>query len=156
MNNTAAAGISIQWQYMTASSGGWQDITGANNASHTIAGGITVPTDYRAKVVCSNGSGTAYSNILAITINPFTQCYCLIDFPSGVEPITLVDFANINNATPNTSSTAWENFTAISGTVTKGQTYTMTVKGNTMGNYSSYIKTFIDWNRNGLFTDPGE
>src|SRR6185503_15999214 len=78
--------------------------------------------------------------------------------PSNVEPITLVNFSNINNATSATlnGTPALENFTSIVGNVSKGQSYTMTVKGNTDGNFTTRIDVYIDWNQDGDLTDAGE
>lgn len=73
------------------------------------------------------------------------------------EPITLVSFAGINNSSSAlTTAPAHENFIAISGTVNVGLTYTLTVKGNTAGNYTDGVFVYIDWNKNNVFTDAGE
>jgi hypothetical protein len=151
---TAAVGVDVQWQRDQGS--GWSNITGANALSYTETGGISVPTSYQAVVTCVNATGSATSNVVAVAINGVNQCYCQPNFPSGVEPITLVDFAGINNGTPNTSSAAYEDFSALSGSVAMGSSYGITVKGNTLGNYTDYIRAYIDWNQNGVFTDPGE
>ena len=78
---------------------------------------------------------------------------------SGTEPITLVNFAGINNTTnPDIGAVnpAHENFTAIVGSVFAGSTYSITLKGNTDGNYNTNLSVFIDWNQNNVFTDAGE
>jgi uncharacterized repeat protein (TIGR01451 family) len=85
----------------------------------------------------------------------FPEPYPPVTFPQGVEPITNVTFAGINNTTSPTSSVPHEDFTAIIGNVDPGHTYHISVEGNTMGAYTSYVNVFIDWNRNGVF-DAGE
>jgi hypothetical protein len=85
--------------------------------------------------------------------------YCgPLAFPQGNEPISLVNFAGINNATSATvaGASAHENFTTIFGSVTAGQTYQITVKGNTDGDYPNLFTVYIDWNRDGDFLDIGE
>ncbi|MET3730746.1 GEVED domain-containing protein [Moheibacter stercoris] len=84
--------------------------------------------------------------------------YCgPITFEFGVEPITHVIFANIDNeSSAATSSPAHEDFTSIVGNVTKGETYELRVEGNTAGNWQNYITAFIDWNQNGILDDAGE
>lgn len=86
--------------------------------------------------------------------NPSTAApYCDVTAEFDVEPITLVQFAGINNATSELVNTtpAYENFTEIVGEVTKRQTYTLTVKGNTVGLHEHDIRVFIDWNQNNTF-----
>ncbi|HLP65117.1 T9SS type A sorting domain-containing protein [Flavobacterium sp.] len=88
----------------------------------------------------------------------FPAPYCgPIAFANNEEPITLVNFAGINNSSPNTlGGVAHQDFTAIVGNVTAGQTYPITLKGNTDGNFNTNLSVFIDWNQDGDFTDSGE
>lgn len=85
----------------------------------------------------------------------FPEPYCPVTFTSGVEPITLVNFAGINNPSPATipGGLPLEDFTAIVGNVTAGVTYPITVNGNTDGPYTNYFRVFVDWDQNGLFDD---
>jgi len=41
-------------------------------------------------------------------------------------------------------------------TLSKGQTYTLKVTGETIGGWTEYVKAWIDFNNNGVFTDSGE
>ncbi|WNM18307.1 T9SS type A sorting domain-containing protein [Flavobacterium capsici] len=94
----------------------------------------------------------------------FPNPYCgPITFTNNVEPITLVNFAGINNTTSalvgtanGTTIVAHEDYTAITGNVTAGQSYPITLKGNTDGAFNTNLSVFIDWNHNNVFTDPGE
>ncbi|MDP2161136.1 MAG: T9SS type A sorting domain-containing protein [Flavobacterium sp.] len=87
----------------------------------------------------------------------FPAPYCNVTFTSGVEPITLVNFAGINNPSPAAiGGAALEDFTAIIGTVAAGVSYPITLNGNTDGNYINYFRVYIDWNQNNDFLDPGE
>ena len=76
----------------------------------------------------------------------------------GDEPITSVNFAGINNTSSEVTGVgnSHEFFTSQSANVTAGQTYTMTIQGNTGGPYDSNIVAFFDWNQNGILNDPGE
>lgn len=84
--------------------------------------------------------------------------YCTLTFTSTVEPITLVQFAGINKSTlASTSSPGYEDFsTSDIGNVVAGQTYPITLKGNTDGNYTNRFTVFIDFNGNGTLNDTGE
>ena len=87
----------------------------------------------------------------------FPQPYCNVTFPSGVQPISHVTFAGIDNpSSPGGGTPALENFTSIFGDVAPGQTASMAVQGNTEGNFTNVITAYVDWNQNGVFTDPGE
>ena len=74
---------------------------------------------------------------------------------TNVEPITLVNFAGINNTTsPVLNGTpSHEDFTSITGNIARGGTYPITLKGNTAGGFTNTFVVFIDWNQNGNFND---
>lgn len=76
----------------------------------------------------------------------------------GDEPITLVNFAGINNTTAATLNIGnyHEYFLSQTANVTAGQSYDITLKGNTGGNFTSNFAVFIDWNQNGSLDDAGE
>lgn len=87
----------------------------------------------------------------------FPAPYCNVTFTDGVEPITLVQFAGINNTSPAAiGGPAIQDFTAITGNVTAGVSYPITLKGNSDGSYTNYFRVYIDWNQNNVFTDAGE
>ncbi|RXM51110.1 MULTISPECIES: T9SS-dependent choice-of-anchor J family protein [unclassified Chryseobacterium] len=74
------------------------------------------------------------------------------------EPITLVNFAGINNTTSNAigAGVSHEYFLNQTATVTQGQSYNITLKGNTGGNWTDSFVVFIDWNHNGIMDEAGE
>jgi hypothetical protein len=105
--------------------------------------------------------------LMLVSYSGFAQFplpYCgPVAFTSDVEPITLVNFAGINNSTsalvgPNNGTTiiAHEDYTSISGNVTAGSSYTITIKGHTGGNFTNRFMVFADWNQDGDFADTSE
>ncbi len=101
------------------------------------------------------------TNILTLLFISFTsfvysQTYCPVSVTNTVEPITLVDFAGINNSTASSGTPGFQDFSAITGNVTAGTSYTLTLKGNTSGNNTCYFRAYIDWNGDGDFFDAGE
>lgn len=87
----------------------------------------------------------------------FPAPYCAASFSSGVEPITKVQFAGINNASPaTTGGDALQNFLSLTAAVQQTGSYTITVEGNSDGPYTNFYRVFFDWNQNNDFTDPGE
>jgi hypothetical protein len=154
-------GITYQWQRSTNGTD-YTNITTAGTAA-TYAVNQTATTWYRAIVTCSGSSETTTSTPVQITTLNI-DCPCEIEFWSAIEPITLVNFAGINNASPNSEMTpSVEDFTNIApAQVTQGVSYPITLKGNTVDEpdneepYVNYFKVYIDWNHNGSFDDNGE
>jgi hypothetical protein len=120
------------------------DVTGAVDGSYLN----TIPVG--ALQTDQGANAKAASATLKVGLT-FPEPYPPVTFPSGVEPITKVTFAGIDNTTPATSSIPLEDFTAISGNVLVGSTYLISVQGNTVGPYTTYVNAFVDWNRNGIF-----
>ncbi|TDE55322.1 T9SS sorting signal type C domain-containing protein [Flavobacterium sp. GT3P67] len=87
-----------------------------------------------------------------IEITSTFKAYCMPSFNNGVEPITNVTFAGINNTTTNVlGGPSLESF-CITGSVIQGSVLNaISVKGNTDGNFTEFIKVYIDWDQNGFF-----
>ena len=148
-NFTNGTGVTYQWQSAASSSGPWTNV-GPN--SHIYVTSISTATWFRCQVTCSGNTGT--STPVQVMLNAPTSCYCAAGATStAFEKISRVQFNTIDNAS--TSTAGYENFTAISTTVFKGQTLPMTV--TISGGFSSdQVLVWIDFNQNGSFTDPGE
>ena len=91
--------------------------------------------------------------LLACVTNLHAQTYCASSFTT-TEPITNVTFNTLNN-NPGSAS-GYVNNTNLSTDLIKGLGYTISVNGDTDGNYTNYISVFIDFNQNGSFDDAGE
>lgn len=147
-------GLTYQWQSSTDGINFTDVATGGNNTTYTTTQAAT--TWYRARVSC--GTDFIFTTPIEITSNGL-DCLCDISFSYDVEPITLVNFAGINNtSSPMVNGTpALQNFTSLApGTITQGQSYPITLKGNTAGNFENYFTVYFDWNHNGDLTDEGE
>lgn len=85
-------------------------------------------------------------------INGVSDNYCDVTVEWDVEPITLVNFADLNNPTSAAinGTPAYEDFTSMIANVEQGETYTITVKGNTV-NLEHDVRVFIDWNQDSVF-----
>lgn len=147
--------MAYQWQ---SSEDGitYTDVADAN-ASTYIA---TIITDkwYRTNVTCTESGQSTLTSPIKLTSTGF-PCYCQITFDNGVEPITHVSFAGIDNSSSAEidGSPAIEDFTALPpGQVEPGKSYTFSLQGNTDVGYENVICVYIDFNRNGSFSDSGE
>ncbi|RWX00788.1 T9SS type A sorting domain-containing protein [Flavobacterium cerinum] len=150
-----ATGYTYQWQKSTDGVA-YTDIAGATAAS--ITSPQTVNTWYRAIITCT-GSGTPVTSTPVQVVNNGLACLCEVEFLGDTEPITKVQFAGINNTTSAVINGTPDNedFTLLPpGEVTAGNTYPITLQGNTGGNWTNHFKVYIDFNHNGLLTDPGE
>jgi subtilisin family serine protease len=102
----------------------------------------------------NHGSNAApASSTLEVTAGAFPAPYCARSFGT-TEPITLVQFAGINNPSTNAlGPPSLQDFLSVSGTVRPGSTYLLTVKGNSDGNYLNVYRAYIDWNQDGVFEE---
>lgn len=84
--------------------------------------------------------------------------YCEPTFTDGVEPITNVTFAGINNTSSATTGAtpSIQYFCSMTGNVMQGLGYTISLKGNTGGAFTDHFRVFVDWNIDGDFIDAGE
>ena len=149
----------------------------AGSGSVTLSSGASIPAgaSCTVKVDVSSAATGSYANTIAAgalqtnhgnnagaasaTLKvglTFPEPYCPVTFPSAVEPITRVLFDGIDNPSPTTGGPPLQDFTTIIGNVVPGQTLPMTVEGNTSGSFTTKVVAYIDWNQNGVFTDPGE
>ncbi|WP_241485272.1 GEVED domain-containing protein [Psychroserpens damuponensis] len=87
----------------------------------------------------------------------FPEPYCNITDAGNVtvEEITEVSFAGTTISNTDTSSVLVDE-TETHVNVTPGETYTIAVKGNTVGPFDTDIVAFIDWNQNDILDDTGE
>ena len=150
-------GLSRIWQSSPSGDNDWADIDGETSESLTVTDGVLVATDYRYVVTCATSEESDESDVIQVSINPnITECYCEFSVSSTVEPITYVSFGDIDNTTAATSDVAYEDFTDQTTEVNVGESYEITLKGDTRGSFTNYFTVFIDWNQNGILDDEGE
>lgn len=114
-----------------------------------------------------NSYGEVEDYTVTITNDPTPEAnYCIPSWTGWAvneptEPITLVQLGRngvnrIDNPSSDLVSTdtpRYEDFSAISMNVIKGETYTLKVKGNTNGDNINYITVYFDWNGDGVFSN---
>lgn len=68
-NTPTELGITYQWQSSPAGQNNFTNISGATTLNYQVVG-VNASTDFRASATCTNaGGGTAYSNIVSVTVN---------------------------------------------------------------------------------------
>jgi hypothetical protein len=92
----------------------------------------------------------ASSSVLASS----NYCPIYAKSPSCYEHITRV---NLNGNEKVSGGSNYSNFTnATLATLNVGATYTLSVDINTSGNYTEYVKAWIDYNNDGMFSSDEE
>lgn len=125
-----------------------------------VASGLTASTAYSFSVKAKDAANnlSASSNVVNVTTlaGSTTITYCASTSSSTAdEKIGRVVLGTINN--PSTGTTGYENFTALSTNLTRGTANTITITPSwTSTVYSEGYAVWIDYNKNGLFTDAGE
>jgi hypothetical protein len=163
-NASQGDGITYQWQ-SSSDGNNYSNITGATNPSLTAS--QTANTYYQCVVTCVPSGQSGTSTPLFITIEPFANCYC----PSNATTTFNEEILNVKLGTLNNSSTCssvggpgsiqsqYSNYTTTVAppNIAATASYLLNISVGTCGtNNLNMTKVFIDYNQNGLFTDPGE
>jgi hypothetical protein len=157
---TGVSGISIQWQ--TSTDGINFTNKPFNSNVPTTPDTITVPTYYRAVVICSGGD-SAISNVVFVGLNPPTACYCTPTFTSGcnlndlINEFSINTLVNSNSGCNNGNGNGYTVFppSQYTTTLVEGATYVVSLtSGSGSGTHGAGL--WIDFNQNGSFADPGE
>lgn len=118
--------------------------------------GFTNGTSYCLKVFIRRGT-TWSEGVEVCAVPSLTYCNSYGDGSDGFFTlINNVEFNTINNASPTTVDNDYSDFTAISTTVTLGETYNLDVRVETDGAYTTTTRAWIDWNNDGDFSDSNE
>lgn len=122
------------------------------------ATGLTAGTAYAFSIKAKDAAGntSASSNVVNVTTSSTSVSYCASQGNSVAdEKIANVQFVSINN--PSTGGTGYTDFTSISTNVTRGSSYTISITPQwTSSVYSEGYSVWIDYNKDGDFTDAGE
>lgn len=158
-----STGSPTSWAWVIAPASGWAYAGGTNANSQNPQVTFTTLGFYTITLTATNLQGSDaevknnYIEVTAASSGPCTSTSTQT-CTTNDEFISIVSFNTINN---NTGCGNYTNYSAVSTTVTKGQSYDLTVTpaiGTTEG--SAYtddeIAAWIDWNDDGDFADAGE
>ncbi len=166
-SGTTSTAVNLFWTASTDNVG----VTGYNiyngttlafTAATNSAGlsGLTASTTYNFTVKAKDAVGnlSASSNAVSVTTLAATTTvtYCASTSNSTAdEKIGKVALGTISNTS--TGTAGYENFTAQSTNVTRGTAYTITITPSwTSTKYNEGYGVWIDYNKNGFFTEAGE
>ena len=133
-------------------------VTTATGVSATVSG-LSASTAYNFSVKAKDAAGnlSASSNVVNVnTLAGSSVVYCTsTSSNTNDERIGKVVLGSINNTT--TGTAGYENFTAQSTGLGRGTANTITITPTWTGTvYSEGYGVWIDYNKNGFFTDAGE
>jgi len=166
-NITSGSGVNYQWQSSP------DGITWTNFGTSSPSQSVTqsAATYYQCIVTCTNSGQSGTSTPVQVLQNPFYSCYCASSaLYTGDEDIFNVTFGSLSNSStcastgtgPGSVLSLYSNYTSGVGapaipTVMQGSAVPLSVEVGTCGGfYGATTTVFIDWNQNGVFTDPGE
>ncbi|WP_445755940.1 reprolysin-like metallopeptidase [Polaribacter sp.] len=129
------------------------NVTTNSYTSTNLAG--TTQYFWRIKPKNTCGEGTFSNPFSFTTLNPAYCTSTFTDEVGGKEYISNVTFNTINNNSGNNTSVGYENFTAISTNVKRGETHQISVTLNADG-YQDHVYVFIDWNQDYVFDNATE
>ena len=151
----AVAGASFDLQYRQVGAGTWTTVS--VNGISTNLSGLSTLTQYEAQVrsKCPDNSTSAYSSAINFTTSDVQLNYCSSASTNiNDEYIGRVQLNTIDNAS---GGQFYTDFTGVSTTLTKDAQYTITVTPTWTGTiYNEGYSVWIDYNRDGDFTDAGE
>lgn len=152
---TAVPGASYDLRYRQVGTPSWT--TAAVSGISLNVSGLTALTQYEAQVrsKCSGGSNSAYTNSVNFTTTDVQLNYCAAaSTNTNDEYISRVQLNTIDNSS---GPQFYSDFTSLSTTLTKDTQYTITVTPTWTGTvYNEAYGVWIDYNRDGDFTDVGE
>lgn len=164
------AGITFQWESSPNLGGPYSSIPGATLSSFNTS--TTTTTFYRLVTNCSFSALSNTSSVVSYSVVNPGPCLCnnygqSIPQYTGDEEILLVRFGTLNNPStctttapgPGSINQRYSNYAGFLAApdVCRGATvpYTVTI-GTCNGWYGVSSAIYIDYNQNGVFTDPGE
>jgi len=151
----AVPGASYDLQYRQVGAGSWIDLN-VNGVSQILSG-LSPLTQYEAQVrsECPDTSTSAYSTVISFTTTDVQLNYCSSASTNiSDEYIGRVQLNTIDNSS---GGQFYTDFTNISTTLEKDTQYTITVTPTWTGTvYSEGYAVWIDYNRDGDFSDAGE
>jgi hypothetical protein len=148
--NTAASGISYQWQDSTVG-GVWTSIPYANYSTLTTA--ISADSWFRCRLTCSSQS--SYSTVKMVALRNYLQCYCVSGLGGGCGSGTAIDSVAIQNTGLDTGRTGcsvndYMQYPAHGNTCAQlqsGQNYNL----HTRFDGAVAASVWIDYDQNGMF-----
>ena len=152
---TVAGGMNYAWQSSASASGPWANIAGQTNPA-SASTSQTAITFYRFVDTCLNSGLSAISNVIQVTMNAPSNCYCLPTYASGCSGDNIASDSlgtlqdNGLSCTPvYEDRTLLQPGTLAIPSLNAGTSVTLKITFGTDGN--QYNGVWVDFNQNGIF-----
>ncbi|MGV6830203.1 MAG: immunoglobulin-like domain-containing protein [bacterium] len=135
--------------------GSWTTV--AVNGSSANLTGLSPETSYEAQVrsQCPDNTTSSYSGSVNFTTTEIQLNYC--DSASTNTNDEFISRVQLNTIDNTSGAQFYSNFTNVSTSLTQGQSYTITVTPTWTGTvYAEGYSVWIDYNKDGDFSDAGE
>ncbi|WP_438710647.1 choice-of-anchor B family protein [Aquimarina muelleri] len=157
INWTSISNATYDIRYRQTGATSWTTAT-SNSASYNITG-LTATTAYEVQVKskCQDGTSSGFSASTNFTTTNVQINYCASNGNSiADEYISNVSLGTINNTT-GASNGGYADNTSIATDIAKGSLQTITITPTWANNiYNEGYSVWIDYNKDGDFTDSGE
>lgn len=165
---TNSPGISYIWQANNATLGAWTNLpaggitvfSGSVTSDIVTVTGQTIATQYRLVTTCSNGGAQTPTNVLSVSQDVATNCYCTPSYVTwGNTDNDYINSVSVNTLNsgitgPNAPPPNYYILMPQTTNFDQGSAYTMNLTGSTI--WSEGIRAWIDYNQDGDFYDVGE
>ena len=155
-----ASTMTYQWQ-KRVSGGSWTDIPGANTFILNDSNGVSVSTDFRFYVICTNTGLRDSSAVVSVTLNDPTTCYCTPAYTYGctgsnyINSFSLSGYNSTSLSNPNNgcgNSSGYSDFTTLTPPdFYPGLNYSGTMVINSLSPDLEDVRIWIDLNNDGIF-----
>ncbi len=148
---------SYNLQYKTSAGSTWATVPGITTTSYNLTGlSASTVYNYQVQTVCSGTSTSSYSAPSSfVTLAATGPVYCTIAGNTTDEYINKVSLGSISNTSGNNNG--YGDYTALSTNLAVGTSASITLTpGFTATSYVEYWTVFIDYNQDGVFTNPSE
>ncbi|MCE9537929.1 MAG: T9SS type A sorting domain-containing protein [Bacteroidetes bacterium] len=140
------SGLTFQWQSSTTSGGTYTNIPLATTT--TFATTQTATMYYKCEVTCSGGTAVP-SNVVTVTLNAPSACYCIPTSSSCTsDMMTNVTISTINSTTT-CSPAGYGTYTTPTATLNLGVNYPISI--SISSGFTEHASVWIDYNQNGTF-----
>ncbi|QSE97887.1 S8 family serine peptidase [Fulvivirga lutea] len=153
----AVSGATFDLRYRVAGTSTWT-VEAVSGTSYDFSG-LSASTNYEVQVrsKCSDGSNSSYTSSTNFATTEVQLNYCAANGNSvSDEYISRVQVGGINNAS-SAGTGGYQDFTSVSTSLAKGEPHTITITPTWTGSlYNEAYGVWIDYNKDGDFTDAGE